>query len=105
MGYAVQVDVDRVDAAGAELARLHEDLERAGGALGQALRLVTSAAGGGLLAATAESAATQWQAGMGRVAEHGRELARATVEAATLYLLAEQTAARAWTMPVRRGYP
>lgn len=105
MGYGVRVDTDRVAAAAAELARMHEDLERAGGALGQALRVVTGATGTGSLAAAAETAAGQWHGGMARVAEHGRELAAATLEAAELYRRAEQLATRAWSLPTMRGTP
>lgn len=103
MGYAVQVDTDRVTAAAAELAALHDDLERAGGALGQALRGAAQAAGRGALAATAEAAAGQWQGGMARAAEHGRDLARATLEAAELYRAAELLATRAFRLPVAGG--
>lgn len=105
MGYAVRVDTDRVAAAAAELAAVHDDLERAGGALAQALRAAAGAAGNGVLAATAEAAAGQWQGGMVHVALHGRDLARATLEAAELYRTAELLATRAFRLPVPGGAP
>ncbi|WP_131105174.1 hypothetical protein [Ornithinimicrobium sufpigmenti] len=105
MGYAVRVDADRVAAAATQLSALHDDLERAGGALAQALRAAADAAGRGTLAVTAEAAARQWQGGMVRVALHGRDLARATLEAAELYRTAELLTARAFRLPVGGGAP
>ncbi|QFG68946.1 hypothetical protein [Ornithinimicrobium pratense] len=105
MGYAVRVDADRVSAAATQLTALHDDLERAGGALAQALRAAAGAAGRGTLAATAEAVAGQWQGGMAEVALHGRDLARATMEAAELYRTAELLAARAFRLPVPGGAP
>lgn len=105
MGYAVRVDTDRVAAAAAELGALHDDLERAGAALSRALRTVAGAAGHGVLAVSAEAAARQWQGGMVRVAGHGRDLARATLEAAELYRAAELLAAGAFRLPVAGGAP
>lgn len=105
MGYAMRVDADRVAAAAAELAALHEDLERAGGALAQALRTAAGAAGTGVLAATAEAAAGQWQGGVVSVAVHGRDLAQATLAAAELYRRAELLTTRAFRLPVPGGAP
>ena len=105
MGYAVRVDADRLAAAAAVLAAVHDDLERAGGVLAQALRAAAGAAGRGALATTAEAAAGQWQGGMARVARHGRELARATLETAQLYRDAELLAAQAFRPPVLGGMP
>lgn len=105
MGYAVRVDADRVAAAATQLSVLHDELERAGGALAQALRTAADAAGQGALAATAQAAAGQWQGGMARVALHGRDLARATLEAAELYRTAELLTARAFRLPVSGGAP
>lgn len=105
MGYAMRVDADRVAAAAAQLGVLHDELEGAGGALAQALRTAAAAAGQGTLAATAEAAAGQWQGGMARVALHGRDLARATWEAAELYRAAELLMTRAFRLPVSGGAP
>lgn len=105
MGYVVRVDADRVAGAATQLAAVHDDLERAGAALAQALRVAAGAAGSGALAVTAEAAAGQWQGGMARVARHGRELARATLETAQLYRDAELLAAQAFRLPVLGGMP
>lgn len=105
MGYAVQVDADRVAGAAAELAALHDDLDRAGGALSQALRAAAEAAGRGALAVTAEAAAGQWRGGMQQVVGHGRDLARAVVEAAELYRASELLVTRAFRLPLAGGAP
>lgn len=101
MGYVVSVDGDRVAASAAELSAVAEDVARAGETLARVLREVAAATGGPALAAAAEAAARQWQAGLGQIAGHGADLARATAEAAATYLAVEGLVAGAWA----RGGP
>lgn len=96
MGYAVRVDGDRVAAAAAQLSRVGEDLERAGEALARALRMAAGASGAGVLAQAADAAAGEWRAGMGRIAEHGRELGRQTGRAAEAYRAVESATTGVW---------
>lgn len=96
MGYVLQVDTGGVASAAADLERVAVELERAGEVLGRVLRSAGAAAGRGALSAAADSAAGQWQQGMGLVAAHGSALARATTETARAYLAVESLHTSGW---------
>lgn len=95
MGYTMHVDGDRVARAAQQLTAVGEELESAGEALARALRVAAGASGTGALARAAESVAVEWGTGMGEMAEHGRQLGRATALAAEAYRTVEAANAAA----------
>lgn len=81
MGCAVRVDGDRVVAAAARLAVVAQELTAAGEAMARVLQGVADSTAAAPLAGAATTAARQWRSGMGEVAAHGDQLARATAPA------------------------
>lgn len=103
MGYVVRVDGDRVATAAARLTEVARELDAAGEAMATALRTVAGATGAVALAGASAGAARQWRGGMGLVAAHGEDLARATGAAADSYRAVEAGCAQVWGAPADGG--
>lgn len=96
MGYAVSVDGAGVAAVGSQLTRVADQVDEVGRAVMTALGRVGDAGGGAELSVAAAEAGRRWGAGMSVVADHGRDLGRATEGAALDYLAAEESLATVW---------